>query len=89
MVPSPRHPHVRRFDICSASRNSIDDPLSQPFNLGSNVNSYANESRPSLSWNGKTLLFETTRPGVEGASDVYYATRDRIPGLISPGEGNR
>jgi hypothetical protein len=64
------------FDIWSASRASIADSWSAPVNLGSNVNSPANETRPSLSWDAKTLLFGTTRPGVEGASDIFYSTRD-------------
>jgi Tol biopolymer transport system component len=63
------------YDIWSASRNSIADPWSMPVNLGPNVNSAASESRPSLSRNGKILLFGTTRPGVEGASDIFYTTR--------------
>ncbi len=64
------------FDIWSASRESVAAPWSTPVNLGSNVNSAASESRPSLSWDGTMLLFGTTRPGVEGASDIFYTTRD-------------
>jgi len=68
------------FDIWSASRDSIVAAWSAPVNLGPNVNSPANETRPSLSWEGTTLLFGSTRPGGEGISDIFYATRDRIPG---------
>jgi len=68
------------FDIWSASRDSIADPWSAPVNLGSNVNSAANETRPSLSWDALTLLFGTTRPGVEGVSDIFYATREQFSG---------
>ena len=57
-------------------RGSIVAAWSTPVNLGPNVNSAANETRPSLSWDAKTLLFGTTRPGVEGVSDIYYSTRD-------------
>ena len=67
-------------DIWSASRDSIADPWSAPVNLGPNVNSAANETRPSLSWEGTLLLFGSNRPGGEGISDIYYATRDQIPG---------
>jgi len=63
------------FDIWSAGRDSIADSWSAPVNLGANVNSAASESRPSLSWEGTMLLFGTTRPGVEGASDIFYSTR--------------
>lgn len=55
---------------------SIVAAWSTPVNLGPNVNSAANETRPSLSWDAKTLIFGTTRPGVEGVSDIYYSTRD-------------
>jgi Tol biopolymer transport system component len=64
-----------RFDIWSTSRDSIANSWSTPENLGPNVNSSASESRPSLSWDGTMLLFGTTRPGVEGASDIFFTTR--------------
>jgi hypothetical protein len=62
-------------DIWSATRDSIADPWGEPFNVGPAINTEANESRPSLSWDGGTLLFGSTRPGVEGVSDIFYATR--------------
>jgi hypothetical protein len=76
LVFASNRPGSLGFDIWSASRESIADSWSVPVNLGSNVNSAANETRPSLSWDAKTLLFGTTRPGVEGVSDIYYSTRD-------------
>ena len=63
------------FDIWSVVRDSISEAWSSAVNLGPSVNSTANETRPSLSWDAKTLLFGSTRPG-DGASDLYYATRD-------------
>lgn len=63
-------------DIWSATRQSIVEPWSEPSNLGPKVNSAANETRPSMSWDGSVLLFGTTRPGVEGVSDIFYATRN-------------
>jgi len=68
------------FDIWSASRDSVAGSWSVPVNLGPNVNSTANETRPSLSWEGTRLLFDSNRPGGEGVSDIYYAIRDRNPG---------
>lgn len=67
-------------DIYASSRSSLDDPWSTPVNLGSAINSAAAESRASLSWDGTTLLFGSTRAGGEGASDIYLSTRDRTPG---------
>jgi len=69
------------FAIWGASRDSIAGSWSAPVNLGPNVNSLANETRPPLSWEGTTLLFGSTRPG-EGMSDIYYATRDG-PGALA------
>jgi Tol biopolymer transport system component len=64
-------------DIYSATRASTDDPWSTPVNLGSNVNSPAGETRPSLSWDGTALYFGSTRTGgtAEGSSDIYVTTR--------------
>jgi hypothetical protein len=62
-------------DIYSANRSSVDEPWSAPANLGSGINTPAGESRASLSWDGATLVFGSTKPGGEGASDIYFSTR--------------
>jgi hypothetical protein len=76
LVFASNRPGSLGFDIWSATRDSITSAWSEPVNLGSNVNSAGNETRPSLSWDAKMLLFGTTRSGVEGVSDIYYSTRD-------------
>jgi hypothetical protein len=76
LVFASNRPGSLGFDIWSATRDSIAEGWSEPVNLGSNVNSAGNETRPSLSWDAKMLLFGTTRSGVEGVSDIYYSTRD-------------
>jgi len=65
-------------DIWTSTRASLDDPWSAPTNLGSAVNSVtgAAETRPSLSWGGRQLLFGRA-PGPEGMSDIYVSTRTR------------
>lgn len=60
-------------DIYSAERASALDPWSEPVRLGPAVNSSAGETRPSLSWDGTTLYFGSTRVG--GQSDIYVTTR--------------
>lgn len=45
------------FDVYSSTRASTADPWSAPVNLGSNVNTSAGESRPSLSGDGRRLHF--------------------------------
>lgn len=76
LVFASNRPGSLGFDIWSTERQAITDSWSTPVNLGANVNSVGNETRPSLSWDGKTLLFGSTRPGVEGVSDIFYSTRE-------------
>ena len=66
-------------DIYSATRAAVSDPWSTPVNLGAPINSPAGESRASLSSDGTTLHFGSTRPGVEGAADIFFATRPKTP----------
>jgi hypothetical protein len=61
-------------DIYAATRASTDDPWSTPVNLGDAINTAAAETRPSLSWDARTLLFGRA-PGPEGGSDIYHSTR--------------
>lgn len=67
------------FDLYSATRASVDDPWSAPVNLGQVVNTANNETRPSLSWDAKTLYFGRA-PGPEGSTDIYVSTRNRLTG---------
>jgi hypothetical protein len=63
-------------DIWASSRATIHDAWSAPVNLGSNVNSADSETRPSLSWDAKTLYVGITPPaGPPG--DVYVSTREK------------
>jgi hypothetical protein len=62
-------------DLYVATRESVDDPWSAPANLGSAVNTAAAETRPSLSWDARTLLFGRA-PGPEGMADIYLSTRE-------------
>jgi hypothetical protein len=61
-------------DIWVATRKNANQPWSDIANLGSPVNTAAAESRPSLSRDGRQLLFGRA-PGPEGMSDIYVATR--------------
>jgi len=66
-------------DIYAATRDSASEPWSAPVNLGPAVNTAAGETRPSLSWNGRDLLFGRA-PGPEGSGDIYLSTRTKISG---------
>jgi WD40-like Beta Propeller Repeat len=63
-------------DLYSTTRPNASAPWASPVNLGPAVNSATGaETRPSLSWDGTTLYFGSTRPGGEGAADHYVTTR--------------
>jgi hypothetical protein len=67
-------------DLYGATRESVNDPFSAPVNLGEAVNTTtASETRPSLSWDARTLLFGRN-PGPEGSTDIYITTREAISG---------
>ncbi len=70
-------PGVGGSDIYSASRASAFDRWSAPVNLGSDVNSPESETRPSLSWDGHTLYFGSTRTLHNGipSNDIFVTTR--------------
>lgn len=55
-------------DVYSATRASTNDPWSAPVNLGTAVNTSGNETRASLSWDGRRLHF-----GRDG--DIFVSVR--------------
>jgi len=63
-------------DLYFASRTSVDAAWSAPVNGGPNLNTTANETRGSFSWDGTTLYFGRA-PGPEGMSDVFFSTREK------------
>ena len=62
-------------DLWAASRARPTDPFGAPQNLGPGVNSPANEFAPSIAADGRSLYFDSDRPGSLGASDIWVATR--------------
>jgi hypothetical protein len=75
---SNRNP-VNGQDIWVSTRANTDEPWSPPVNLGPAVNTAANETRPSFSWDAETLYFGRT-PGQESAAgDLFVAARSRLP----------
>ena len=74
--------------IYAATRASIFDPWSPPVLLDGNVNAAGfAQTRPSLSWDGRSLYFGSTRANVPGdlagGGDVFVATRSG-PGKKTP-----
>jgi hypothetical protein len=72
---SPRPGGQGATDIWVSSRASVKAAWSTPANPGAPINSAAGESRASLSRTGERLYFGSARPGGDGGSDVYVATR--------------
>jgi len=62
-------------DIYSSTKKWSADTWATPQNLGPNVNSDLAETRPSLSLDGRTLYFGSTRVGGEGQADIYVTRR--------------
>jgi outer membrane protein OmpA-like peptidoglycan-associated protein len=63
-------------DIYSAKMQE-DNHWGDVTNLGSNVNSIAWDSHPSLSHSEDTLYFASDRLGGFGLSDIYYSIKDK------------
>jgi WD40-like Beta Propeller Repeat len=49
---------------------------SAPVNLGTAINSTANDQHPTISKNGRTLIFISNRSGTQGDFDLYVSQRD-------------
>lgn len=66
-------------DLYFATRSSVDASWSMPVNAGPAINTAANETRGSFSWQAETLLFGRA-PAPEGMTDIYFATRTKLRG---------
>lgn len=66
-------------DVWTAKRSSTSVDWNPPEPIPQ-VNSSAAESRASLSWDGTMLVFGSSRPGGEGATDVYVSQRSKKTG---------
>lgn len=64
------------FDIWTSVRDATSLGWDTPTNVAV-VNSAANETRASLSWDGRQLVLGSNRPGVEGQADIFVTTRSR------------
>lgn len=62
-------------DIWVATRRAKDDSWSTPVNLGPTVNSPLNDDQPSISTDGLSLYFSSTRSPNFGEADIWVTTR--------------
>ena len=62
-------------DLWVSSRSNVNEPWSEPRNLGLPVNSVSAELSATLSPDGRTLYFTSNRPGGSGLQDMWMTTR--------------
>jgi outer membrane protein OmpA-like peptidoglycan-associated protein/tetratricopeptide (TPR) repeat protein len=62
----------------------MDGQWTNPVNMGHKVNSAAWDSQPTLSADGRTLLFSSKRLGTLGGSDIFMTYRDHKNSWVSP-----
>ena len=65
-------------DLWETTRPTTENPWDLPVNLGSTVNSSASDNSPSISADGLSLLFISSRPGGFGERDIWVTTRPTI-----------
>ena len=65
-------------DLWVSKRARSDDPWGVPINLGSVINTGANERSPGVSRDGHQLFFATTRPGGSGGFDIWVSWRHDV-----------
>jgi hypothetical protein len=62
------------FDIYTSTRRSVHEAWSTPIAVGA-LNTTSNEVTPSLSHDGRTLIFGSGRPGGLGGNDLWMSSR--------------
>ena len=62
-------------DLWTSTRARLSDAWSAPVNLGTPLNTTALDQQPSLSGDGRTLVFASDRPGGQGGFDIWTSTR--------------
>lgn len=66
-----KRPGFGRSDLYVTNRKTKDDPWGPSRNLGVKANTYYAEANPSVSANGKVLLFRSDRKGTVGKQDLW------------------
>ena len=60
-------------DIWMSRRSTINDPWTEPVNLGPSINTSANDQSATLSADGSMLYFTSARPGGPGNLNIWQA----------------
>ncbi|HXG70975.1 MAG TPA: hypothetical protein VNJ04_10250 [Gemmatimonadaceae bacterium] len=64
-------------DLYVSTRQDVTSGWGPPQNMGPTLNTQFRDAQPSLSFDGATLVFASDRPGGQGSTDIYFATRAR------------
>jgi Tol biopolymer transport system component len=67
-----------RSDLWVTTRETTEDDWGIPVNLGPTINGSSYDSGPSISNDGLTLYFASSRPGGSGGNDLWMATRSTV-----------
>ena len=73
-------------DLFVSTRETIDAPWSDPENLGPNVNTSALDMGSTITADGLSIFFQSTRGGGFGAEDIYVCTRATTSDPWGPAE---
>lgn len=72
---SPRTGTLGGNDLWTSTRQSVHHPWGTPMNAGPILNTSVSDVTPHLSFDGRTLIFGSSRPGGLGAQDLWMSTR--------------
>ena len=72
---SNRLPGLGGFDIYVTQRASVYDPWGSPMNAGPALNTTFDEGNAAFSRDGRSLFFQSKRPGGLGGIDIWVARR--------------
>lgn len=75
LLSSGRAGTLGGLDLWVSTRQTPKDAWSTPVHLDGPVNTPDIDSQPSLSRDGRTLIFTSSRPGGSGGNDLWMATR--------------
>ena len=74
LFTSSRPGGLGKKDLWSAIRPRLDAAWATPINLGAPINAPEDDGAPALARDGRTLYFDSDRPGGQGGRDLYVAT---------------
>ncbi len=75
LLSSSRTGSLGNLDLWVFTRQTVHDPWSSPVHLDAPINTPDIDSQPSLSRDGRTLIFTSIRPGGLGVQDLWMSTR--------------